>query len=79
MPQQTTDNVARIQQLLERHPDWTWTKPPRTGFDHIVEYALNGERAKIAHHDLGKLADYLDVVDRAKTAGRIPAPRAGRT
>jgi hypothetical protein len=64
------DNVRRMRALLERHPDWTWTPPQAEGLaalrvDHVVTFALNGKPEKAAHHDLGKLADFMEAVDRS--------------
>lgn len=66
------DNVKRMNDLLERHPDWTWTPPERLGQDHVVTYPLNGKPDRAAHNDLGRLADYLEALDRGSvfTAAR---------
>lgn len=65
------DNVALMNGLLERHPDWRWTKPQEgtTGLDHVVEYRLNGQPVKAAHDDLGRLVAYMAALDRSTMSG----------
>jgi hypothetical protein len=63
------DNVARMQELLERHADWHWTPAPRLGADHVVEYRLNGQPERAAHDDLGKLVAYMAALDRSTMSG----------
>lgn len=64
-----TDNVARMEELLARHPDWHWSRPQPPGLDHVVEYPLNGEFQRAAHDDLGKLVAYMAALDRSTMSG----------
>lgn len=66
------DHVRRVEEWVERHPGATWESPHRKPGGqlfgkHVVTYRdPDGEVRQEGHHDLGKLCDYLEALDRAQ-------------
>ena len=72
------DNVKRIEEWLRRHPGATWHAPGRDGDgtlfgEHKVTWtqasadpAHDGVTRSDSHHDLGRLCNYLEALERAE-------------
>jgi hypothetical protein len=71
------DDVARLREWQARHPEATYHKPPSLSGEHSVTWprpdadpARDGVPDRPAHHDLGKLMDYLEALERATLGAR---------